>query len=124
MGNLADKAVDNHKNFYSCSAAVLCAFHEMSGLSETEAKKKAAPFAGYRAGKCGAVMASEYVLKQVYGSEADIKISEFEKRFISKDKGSVMCKELRGKVSGSCRACVTDAALILEDMLSGCSECI
>lgn len=117
MGKLADKAVYNHKNYYSCSAAVLCAFHEVLVLSETDAQRKAAPFAGGRAGKCGAVMAAEYVLKQVYGSNADIKISEFERRFISKEKGSVMCIELQGKVPGSCRACVTDAALILEDML-------
>lgn len=33
MGKLADKAVKNHKSFYSCSGAVLCAFHEPTGLS-------------------------------------------------------------------------------------------
>lgn len=119
MGKLADKAVGNHKNFYTCSSAVLCAFHELSGLSEMEAQQVAAPFASGKMGKCGAVMAAECVLKQVYGNDADTRVSEFEKRFIDKEKGSVMCAELRGKVPGSCRACVTDAALILEDMFDG-----
>lgn len=113
MGKLADQAVCNHRNYYSCSAAVLCAFQEASGLSETEAQRKAAPFASGRAGKCGAVLSAEYVLKQVYGSSADIKIAEFEKKFVSRGKGSVMCRDLMG----SCRTCVTDAARILEKML-------
>lgn len=108
--NVADTAI-------SCSAAVLCAFHEMSGLSESEAQKKAVPFASGRAGKCGAVMAAEYVLKQMYGNHSDDKISEFEEKFINSKKGSVMCRDLQGRVPGSCRACVTDAALILEGML-------
>lgn len=113
MGKLADKAVSNHKSFYSCSGAVLCAFHEAAALSEPEAQRKAAPFASGRAGKCGAVMSAEYVLKQVHGRNADAEIAEFEKRFICKGKGSVMCRDLMGQ----CRSCVTDAALILEDMV-------
>lgn len=118
IGKSADKAVSNHKNFYTCSSAVLCAFHEALGLPEEEAKRVAAPFAGGRMGKCGAVMAAEYVLKHVYGNDdVETKISEFEKRFIDREKGSVMCNDLRGQVPGSCRACVTDAALILEEML-------
>lgn len=115
MGKLANQAVYNHKNHHSCSAAVLCAFREAAGLSEPEAQRKAAPLAGgHTGGVCGAVAAAEYVLKQVYGNNADAKVSEFEKRFISNGKGSIMCSELKGK----CRVCVTDAALILEDMLS------
>lgn len=113
MGKLADKAVKNHKSFYSCSGAVLCAFHESAGLSEAEAQRKAAPFASGRAGKCDAVMAAEYVLEQVYGQNADAKISEFEEKFIEKGKGSVMCRDLMGR----CRSCVTEAALLLEEML-------
>ena len=113
MGKLADQAVNNHRNYHSCSAAVLCAFHEMAGLSEQQAEKEAAPFASGRAGKCGAVMAAEYVLKQVYNKDAEGKIAEFEKKFMNHHKGSVMCHDLMG----SCRACVTDAAWILEDTL-------
>ena len=51
-------------------------------------------------------------------SEAEAKmIEEFEEKFKAADKGSVMCSDLRGKVPGSCRACVTDAAKILEEMI-------
>lgn len=117
MGSLADKAVNNHKSFYTCSGAVLCAFADKIGMSELEAKTVSMPFAGGRAGKCGAVMSAEYILKEKFGSDADAKIAEFEDRFKATDKGSVMCVDLRGKVPGSCRACVTDAAKILEDMI-------
>lgn len=117
MGNLAEKAVDNHKSFYTCSGAVLCAFAETIGISEDEAKNISMPFAGGRAGKCGAIMSAEHVLKEKFGDEADAKITEFEEKFVAADKGSVMCVDLRGKVPGSCRACVTDAAKILEDMI-------
>ena len=117
MGTLAEKAVNNHKSFYSCSASVMCAFVDTVGMSEAEAKSIAAPFAGGRMGKCGAVLGAEAILKEKFGAEADSKISEFEERFIAMDKGSVMCTDLRGKVPGSCRACVTDAAKILEEMI-------
>ena len=117
MGSLAEKAVNNHKCFYTCSSAVLCAFADKIGMSEEEAKSAAMPFAGGRAGKCGAVMSAEYVLRELYGDEADAKIEEFETSFKATDKGSVMCADLRGKVPGSCRACVTDAAKILEKMI-------
>ena len=64
-----------------------------------------------------AVLSAEYVLKQKHGADAAKKIEEFEERFKAADKGSVMCSDLRGKVPGSCRACVTDAAKILEEMI-------
>ena len=118
MAEKANKAVENHKNFYSCSAAVLSAFADEAGLGEQEAKTVAAPFAGGRMGKCGAVLSAEYILEQKYGENAAAKIEEFEEKFIAADKGSVMCTDLRGKVPGSCRACVTDAAKILEELLS------
>ncbi|MBR6402531.1 MAG: C_GCAxxG_C_C family protein [Eubacterium sp.] len=117
MGKLAEKAVDNHKSFYSCSASVLSAFADTIGIDENQAKTIAIPFAGGKAGKCGAVLAAEYVLDEKFGSESDAKIAKFEERFKATDKGSVMCADLRGKVPGSCRACVTDAAEILEEMI-------
>ena len=75
------------------------------------------PFAGGRMGKCGAVLSAEYVLEQKFGEDAANKIEEFEEKFKATDKGSVMCSDLRGKVPGSCRACATDAAKILEEMI-------
>ena len=118
MGVRTDSAVNNHKSFKSCSASVLMAFADRIGINEAEAKNIAAPFAGGRMGKCGAVMAAEYVLEQLYGDNAAQKIEKYEADFIATDKGSVMCEDLRGKVPGSCRACVTDAARLLEEMIS------
>lgn len=117
MGSLAEKAVENHKKFYTCSAAVLCAFSDQTGLSDQAAKSEAAPFAGGKMGKCGAVMSAEYVLQKKFGEESAKRIQEFEERFIRAGKGSLMCKDLRGKGPKSCRACVTDAAAILENMV-------
>lgn len=118
MGTRADKAVNNHKSFHTCSGSVLEAFADVIGISEAEAKSISIPFAGGRMGKCGAVLSAEYVLEQKYGAEATKKIEEFEEKFKAADKGSVMCSDLRGKVPGSCRACVTDAARILEEMVN------
>ena len=112
-----EKAVTNHKSFYTCSASVLAAFADKIGISESEAKAIASPFAGGRMGKCGAVLSAEYVLEQLYKENASEKIEEFEEKFKAADKGSVMCSDLRGKVEGSCRACVRDAAKILEEMV-------
>ena len=117
MGSRTDKAVNNHKSFHTCSGSVLEAFADVIGISEAEAKSISIPFAGGRMGKCGAVLSAEYVLEQKYGAEATKKIEEFEEKFKAADKGSVMCSDLRGKVPGSCRACVTDAARILEEMV-------
>ncbi len=117
MGTRADKAVSNHKSFHTCSGSVLEAFSDVIGISEAEAKSISKPFAGGRMGKCGAVLSAEYVLKEMYGDNATEKIEEFEEKFKAADKGSVMCSDLRGKVPGSCRACVTDAAKILEEMI-------
>ena len=122
MTSKSEKAVENHKNFYSCSAAVLCAFADEIGISQDEAKKNAMSFAGGRMGKCGAVLAAEYVLKKKFHEYADEKAGEFDKEFTDMNK-SLMCRELKGSLTGtplrSCRGCVTDAAEILERM---CSE--
>ena len=112
MGIKAEKAVQNHKCWYPCSAAVLCAFAEDIQLTEEEARSRALPDAGGRAGKCGAVMAAEVGLKARYGDEAEARIRDFEQRFMDRN-GSVQCRALRR----NCRKCVTDAASIAEDML-------
>ena len=117
MGVLSDRAVKNHQNYDSCSAAVLSAFSEKAGLSESEAKRIAGPFAGGKMLKCGAVLAAEYALSHSGQANAEALVRKFEERFIDAGKGSVLCVDLRGKVPGSCRACVTDAARILEEML-------
>ena len=113
MGKYAEQAVINHKNYYSCSAAVLAAFAREAGLSEEEALKTARPFASGRQGKCGAVLAAETVLKNRYGKRADELIRELEQTFIDTGKVSVQCRDL----IGSCRSCVRDSALVLETIL-------
>ena len=122
MSEKVNKAVENHKSFYSCSASVLCAFADEAGMSEQEARAAAAPFAGGRMGKCGAVLAAEYVLSKRFPDSADEKLAAFEKEFTDMNR-SVICRELKGALTGSplrsCRGCVTDAAEILERM---CSE--
>ncbi len=114
MAEKTEKAVKYHKSFYSCSASVLCTFADDAGMDIEQAKAAAAPFAGGKMIKCGAVLAAEYVLAMKYGKDTD-KISEFENAFISRNK-SVLCGELRGGLR-TCRGCVTDSAEILEEML-------
>lgn len=116
-----EKAIENHKSFRSCSESVLCAFREEIGMSEADAAAAARPMAGGRMGKCGAVLAAEYVLKEKYGEASKSRIEEFEREFISMNR-SVMCRELKGGLTGkplrSCRGCVADAAELLERTLS------
>lgn len=121
MSIKTDKAIENHKNGYTCSGAVMCAFADDAGLSEQEAFDISRPFAGGRMGKCGAVLAAEQVLREKFGEKADSMIAELERRFTEMN-SSVVCRELKGfgtgKVLRPCRGCVTDAAAILEKMLS------
>lgn len=113
MPGSAEQAVQNHKSGYTCSGSVLCAFCEEAGLTEDEARQIARPFAGGRMGKCGAVMAAEYVLEKQYGSDAPEKIAAFEEAFTARN-GSVLCRELRAQGFHICRQCVRDAAELLQ----------
>lgn len=118
MGKLAEQAVFNHRRFYSCSGAVLCAFAEEIGLSESEAQRLAQPIAGGRQGKCGAVLAAERVLEEKYGqARAAAMIERLEAAFVGKNQ-SVICRELRGRRLRPCRGCVQDSAEILEQLLA------
>lgn len=117
----SDQAIENHKSGHTCSTAVMCAFADDAGINAEQAWKEAMPFAGGKMGKCGAVLAAELVLKKKFGEEkAAAKIAELESRFMAMN-SSVMCRELKGmgtgKVLRTCRGCVTDAAVILEDIL-------
>lgn len=112
MPGSTEQAVQNHQSGYSCSAAVLCAFREEAGLTEAEARQTARPFAGGRMGKCGAVMAAEYVLEKQYGAAAPEKIAAFEAAFTERN-GSLLCRELRAQSAHICRQCVRDAAELL-----------
>ncbi len=121
MGTKTEKAIENHKSFNSCSVSVLRAFAEDAGISDNEAKTIAAPFAGGRMGKCGAVLAAEYVIEKKFGADSEEIKKRFEQQFTDMNR-TLMCKELKGALTGkpirSCRGCVTDAAELLEKILS------
>ena len=118
MGKLSETAVENHKRFYTCSGAVLCAFAAEAGMTEGEARQISAPFAGGRMGKCGAVLAVERVLTEKFGAErAEALIFQLEAAFMAKNK-SVLCGELRGRRLRPCRGCVQDSAELLESLLA------
>lgn len=120
MSDKVEKAINNHKSFYPCSAAVMCAFCDDAGISEQEARTAAMPFAGGKMGKCGAVLAAEYIIDRKFGDKAPEKKAEFEENFRRMNQ-SLMCAELKGRFTGkplrSCRGCVTDAAELLDKML-------
>ena len=111
-----EQAVKNHRSGYSCSAAVLAAYAAEAGMSETEARRVAGPYAGGGRGTCGAVAAAEIVLKEKYGAEGKRLAKELDGKFIAKN-GSIMCREIRGQRLRSCRGCVEDAAEFLADMV-------
>ena len=119
-----EQAIENHKQFMSCSAAVLRAFHEKAGLSESQAAQIAAPMAGGRMGTCGAVLAAQEVLRCRFGAD-DPRADELERKFAEMNRSS-LCRELKGGLTGkplrSCRGCVTDAAELLEQMLADAEE--
>lgn len=116
----SEKAIENHKNFFPCSSAVLCAFADEVGLTEQQASQAAKPMAGGRMNKCGAVLAAETVLARKFGM-TDPRIAEFDARFTEINQ-SLLCRELKGALTGtplrSCRGCVTDAAELLETILA------
>ncbi|MBQ8922602.1 MAG: C_GCAxxG_C_C family protein [Oscillospiraceae bacterium] len=120
----AERAIENHKQFMSCSAAVLCAFREDAGLSEEEARQLAAQYAGGRMGTCGAVLAAKTVLIRKFG-EDDPRAALLEEQFTEMNR-SALCRELKGGLTGrplrSCRGCVTDAAELLEKLLDDAGQ--
>ena len=120
MSERSEKAISYHKNFYSCSASVLCAYCDLIGMSETDARNAAMPFAGGKQGKCGAVLSAEYIMDRKLGKNADAAKNDFEKKFTDMNK-SILCAELKGKNTGkplrSCRGCVFDAVMLLDEII-------
>lgn len=121
MGNKSELAIYNHKNGHTCSGAIMCAFADEANMTSEQARKDSMPYAGGKMEKCGAVLAAEHILRKRFsGKEASEKIDELEARFMRMN-SSVICRELKGldtgKVLRNCRGCVTDAAVILEDLI-------
>ena len=123
MESRVETAKNMHAGRYTCSQAVYCAFCDLVGETEEQAKQKAAPYSGGAKVKCGAVMAAELVLSakaKEQGLDEETLIGDLEKRFQEKNT-TVICRELRGEKGKprlrTCRGCVEDASEILDQML-------
>ena len=133
MGNLAEKAVANHKKGYNCAQSVACAFCDKLGRDEKEVFElmEAFGFGMGTMGTCGAVSAMAAVVGMVESDgaldapktkKASYKaMKELTEKFLEKN-GSIICREIKGvetkKVLRSCDGCVQDAAEIVEEYLS------
>ncbi len=133
MGELAVKALANHKKKYNCAQAVACAFCDKLGRDEKEVFEMMEAFGlGMGTmGTCGAVSAMAAVVGMVEsdGALSDPKtkkncyksMKELTQKFKEKN-GTVICRELKGidtkKVIRSCDGCVQDAAELLEEYLA------
>ena len=123
MESRVEKAKKLHASRYSCSQAVYCAFCDLVGKTEEQARQEAAPYSGGAEIKCGAVLAAHLVLSakaKERGLNEEALMEALENCF--KDKNTtVVCQELRGAKGQprlrTCRGCVEDASEILEQML-------
>lgn len=123
MESRVEAAKSRHASGYHCSQAVYCAFGDLVGVTEEQAKIEAAPYAGGAKIKCGAVLGAELVLSikaKEKGLNEEALLGDLERRFKEKNT-TVVCKEIRGEKGKprlrTCRGCVEDAAEILEQML-------
>jgi C_GCAxxG_C_C family probable redox protein len=126
-----EKAADKHGKGYNCAQAVTCSFCEEIKIDESTAKQISKKYGGGAYKTCGAVMGM-YIISNFINGERDLdnpaewknlnneQLQKLEKVFKDKN-GSVICSELKGKggnkVLRSCRGCVEDAAMIVEDWL-------
>jgi len=127
MSTKIEQAVDNFKNGFNCTQAVLDTYCEQFGIESETANKIASAFGRGMAGlgqTCGAVTAAFMLIGLKYGT-ADVNdrvsrkktnelVKDLAKRFEARN-GSINCKELIGDKSG-CVQLVQDAAEILEQI--------
>mgnify|MGYP003299092938 CR=1 FL=1 len=101
---------------YGCSGSILMNYRDVIGISEEEALEIAKPYLGGKMIKCGALLATEEILKRVNPQ----KIDEFEKQFLEKNH-SLNCRELKGLTGGkllrTCAGCIEDSCTLLEEYL-------
>ncbi len=126
-----EKAADKHSKGYNCAQAVTCSFCEEMNIDENKAKEISKKYGGGAYKTCGAVMGM-YIINNFINGEKNLdnpaewknpnneQLQELEKAFKEKN-GSVICSELKGKggnkVLRSCRGCVEDSAMIVENWL-------
>ena len=126
MDQTKEKLALEYMRGCNCCQAVLLAFKDETGLSESELKALGSTFGGGMGGMegtCGALVGAEMVLgitgfkgtpmsgkaKQLYSAFSDMI-------------GSGICKEIKGITTGrplaSCEACVAYAASLLQKILN------
>lgn len=111
---------------HNCTQAILCTYHDYTGLDEEIIKHVGNSFAagmGNMEGTCGAIVGAGIV----YGLAARDKaksvrgMREIMEKFQERN-GATQCKQLKGvgtgKVLRECPMCVTDASEFLEELLS------
>ena len=114
MNEMEMKARANHRNGNNCSASLAMAFAEKLGMSEAEAKSFV-PATRSIDGKCGGYLSVVAMLEKL-GID---KTKEYEQMFLEKN-GSLFCKELIARRSGTGRTCndiVGEAAAMLDSLL-------
>lgn len=111
---------------HNCTQAILCTYHDYTGLDEEIIKHVGNSFAagmGNMEGTCGAIVGAGIV----YGLAARDKaksvrgMREIMEKFQERN-GATQCKQLKGvgtgKVLRECPMCVADASEFLEELLS------
>lgn len=111
---------------HNCTQAILCTYHDYTGLDEEIIKHVGNSFAagmGNMEGTCGAIVGAGIV----YGLAARNKaksvrgMREIMEKFQERN-GATQCKQLKGvgtgKVLRECPMCVADASEFLEELLS------
>ena len=111
---------------HNCTQAILCTYHDYTGLDEEIIKHVGNSFAagmGNMEGTCGAIVGAGIV----YGLATKDKaksvrgMREIMEKFQERN-GATQCKQLKGvgtgKVLRECPMCVADASEFLEELLS------
>ena len=134
MESRIDETIKRHDIGMNCAQAVACTYCDLVGMDEVSMFKVTEAMGlgmGGMEGTCGAVTGACAIAGMLNSTgnidHPDSKASTYK---ISKEittrfkeqNGSLICRELKGvetgKVLRSCPDCITDAARILEDILS------
>lgn len=127
MKTRKELAIEKRNQGYNCAQAVACAFCDKTGLDEETLFRLTGAFGmgmGNMEGTCGALTGAAVVIGLASGADAGApptKLSrQLMERFAQRNH-SVLCKELKGRDSGtvlrSCPDCIQDACEFLEEIL-------
>ena len=131
MTNRINQAILNHQKGYNCSQAVLCAYHDLMGMDETNAFKIAEGFGSGMGGlrhTCGAVtamfMVASYFASDGNKEQNDSRRSCYKNIYdlavqFEQKNSSLMCDKLltchqHKRHEKLCTSYVEDAAQLLE----------